>query len=310
LIPNVYNGLDFLKKQPFADALFGIAILILIVKAIEVHRMRVKRRAAQAEILANVNDPALRIQAIRRQRLQDSAYPLLQLITTVALIAVGAYWTWYSIVRYDLATGLFATVAGIMVLVPMACLLPFDIRNYWSYRQTKSAAPDMPSIERIPVQRGDEPTGEPPATQTISPEPVPSTSIATWRGFGLDAPSDVAVDVHTSALTVAAEQERHPTPDPAATVVQRSWGPRGQYRREVTAIGWLAGLIVGCYVFGFVWAIPLFMFAYGMTSCSDFLRTRRARLTFSILSAAALWLVTWLVIDAVLHLPFTPLVPL
>ena len=328
LIPNVYNGFDFLKKQPFADALFGVAIVILVAKGIEVRRSHVKRRAAEAETLAGV-DVALRADVIRRQRQKDTPYPVLQLITTLALVVIGAYWSWYSMSKYDLATGLFATVAGFLVVVPMLFLVPADVRNYWYYRKSKSAD-DVPALEKIqpePVDMVGTPDSEDqpfvvgrqpgerdsePADNTSDDVPVAGTVPSIVAGVAPSTvPSDVALDVRAPAVMLQELQDVTVlVPEPASDVVERSWTVNGQYRREVVAIAWLAGLIVGCYVIGFTWAIPVFMFAYGMTSCSDYFKTLRGRVIFSVLSAAGLWLVTWLMMDAVLHLPFTPLIAL
>ena len=316
LVHNVYRGFSFIQAQPFADVLFVIAIAILVLKAVEIRRARRKRLAAREDRLAGIDDAVLRAEAVRQQRTEDSPYPLLAVITTALLAGTGIFWTVYSLTNYSLATGLFPTVGGLLLGVPMLFLLPVDVRNYWSHRQLKAAPADSggdgPGPERDSVLS--------PAEHADGPLPLTPAANGNGGGSGPAAVPDdlspasgpggreVLVGFREALVTVPVTGLIDAkAPEAGTGVKDRSWGRQGQYRRELTALAWLAALIAGCYVFGFFVAVPAFMVAYGMLSTSDYLRTIRSRVIFSVLSAAVMWLVTYEMIN-VLTLPFTPMI--
>jgi hypothetical protein len=75
-------------------------------------------------------------------------------------------------------------------------------------------------------------------------------------------------------------------------VQDKSWGPNGQYRREVIAFAWLTGLTGLCWLFGFPAGSAIFMVLYGLTATRRYFRTLWHRVTFAALSAAVIWLLT------------------
>jgi len=72
-------------------------------------------------------------------------------------------------------------------------------------------------------------------------------------------------------------------------VVLGSWGRAGQYRREIIALGWLAGLTVACWLADFPVASAAFVLLYGLTCTRSYFPGLRGRLLFSIVSAVCIY---------------------
>jgi putative tricarboxylic transport membrane protein len=304
LIHNIYPGLSFISAQPIADVMFAIAILILVVKTLEIRRSRRKVRLTREERVAHVTDPRLRAELIREQKREDSPYPLLSLITTVVLLAAGLFWTVYGITNYDLATNLFPTIGGILLALPMLFLLPFDIRNLVATRKAgRAAAAGEPDAAAGESPDGSSPVGEHLATDV--PVTTPPGSPARTLESG-----DLVIGVREAVATPLADVLNVKVSDAAASDVKEgSWGRNGQHRRELIAFAWLTGLIVASYLLGFIVAIPAFVVLYGLFSTSDYFRTWRSRVIFAALSGAAMGLVTYESIN-LLHLVFRPVLAL
>jgi hypothetical protein len=77
----------------------------------------------------------------------------------------------------------------------------------------------------------------------------------------------------------------------------------------VVGFVWLAGLLAGCYLIGFVWAIPIFMALYGLVCTRRFLHTWVGRIVFTVLSTAIMWVITYEMFTQ-LALSYTPVISL
>lgn len=312
LIHNIYPGFSFIPAQPFADVLFAVAILILVVKMVEIRRSRRKLRLIREEQVAHVTDPGRRAELIREQTREDSPYPLLSLIATAALLGAGLFWTIYAITSYSLSTSLFPTIGGILLALPTLILLPFEIRTFWASRKSRREAAQVAALDGAHQDLSGQhtPPGEGTGDRIPLEEPlqadVPVTTPAGSPARTLES-GDLVIGVHEAVATPLIDVLDVKVSDAAsAEVKEGSWGRNGQHRRELVAFAWLAGLVAGCYLVGFLVAIPVFMVLYCLTSTSDYFRTWRVRIVFAVLSATAMYLVTYESIS-LLNLAFHPI---
>lgn len=285
LTNNIYGGWHFIPHRIFADVLFIIAAVVLAAKAVQIRRDSRKRRASESNELAAIADPVERTaKALDHERTRHP-YPLLEVGTTAVILAATIWWIWYGITRYNFATKLFPVAAGLLVAAGSAALLPADIIRVIAHaRERRTLQRDFDAAlahTREPVLAG-APAGFAPAMDPY----------LEGGGGAIDA-TNGAGDGNIAS--------------PAFAVRLDSWGKQGQYTREMVGMAWVGLLIAGCWLLGFVWAVPMFCVAYALISMRPFIPSPMKRCLFAALSAAAMWGATYEMFN-VLHLVFTPVV--
>lgn len=275
LTHNVYPGLSFVTARPAADAIFAVAIAVLVLKVVQIRRERARTALALDESVAGIFDPAERAAAVARSRVAAIRYPLLNLILTVVVAAIALFFIIYGS-QYDLATKLMPIIGGLLVAVPALLQLPIDIRRYLLFRRERRAA----------AEAG--PAAEEAATAPASPSgSVAEAPVSMLAAFASGPASLQAVIPATRPATASAEESGHPA------IEESAWGRHGQYTREALAFGWLVGLVAVAYLVGFVWAIGAFCLLYGLTCTKRYLPSTLWRVTFSVLSAVVMAVVAY-----------------
>lgn len=272
LTRNVY-GASWLWKRPLTDVIFVICIVLIVWKALEIRKQRRTLKADFTAQLAEASDDADRAELVRAQQLRLSGYPLLSLIVSLASVGISLFALIYGLANYDFTTGIMPEIAAASILVPSLYLLPTDIRRYVIHlrvnRRSSTADSDWDADEAAAVDRGGlEPTQTVGLVQSRSPEA-----------------QVVLVERESTATATVAKSNF------AATVIERSWGRGGQYRRELAAFGWLCLLVGLCGVIGFEYGIVIFVLCYGLTSTRIALRSIYRRALFTIPSTLILWFI-------------------
>jgi hypothetical protein len=72
---------------------------------------------------------------------------------------------------------------------------------------------------------------------------------------------------------------------------------------------WLCGLVGICYLFGFIWGLPIFMALYGIACSKRFFSMVPRWLLFVVISAATMWFVGYEMTN-LMHLAYTPVINL
>ncbi|GAA5196168.1 hypothetical protein GCM10023322_64490 [Rugosimonospora acidiphila] len=280
LTHNVYSGFSFLTARPAADVIFLIAILVLVVKVVQIRLESRRATATLASTLTHIDDPQRRIAVARDQIRRDVRFPLLSVIMTGILIALSVFFVVYGWQQYDLATKLMPIIGGVLVAIPAIIQLPNDIRRYVLWRGARNAPSGMAEAP------SDAPDGGSEAAPVPEPEPV---LVGGRRGSVLSAVANGpqgTLGAQPALATAVA-------PGGIAAIRENAWGRHGQYTREFMTFVWLFALVAVCFVFGFLWGIPAFCLAYGMTCTRRFIKTLMFRAVFSVLSAAGMWLLTY-----------------
>ena len=259
LTRNIYPGLTFLSKRPLADGIFALALVALIAKAVELHKGSQKSKADLAKEISLASSESMRARAIHEQRLRLAPYPLLAPIMSTFLLGVSLFALIYGGMHYDFATFLMPGIAGSCVALPLLFLLPRDILRYSLYRK------DSVKI-RMNLNQ--------------SEHQVPGYGRAALGNGRFMPSSPDLID---------------PNPDGAVStdIREKSWGPHGQYRRELIAIAWLFGLVGLCWSVGFPIGSAVFAAAYGLTCTSRYFRKFHFRLLYSSLVCFVIWLITY-----------------
>jgi putative tricarboxylic transport membrane protein len=273
LTHSVYPGFSFLTARPAADAIFVVAILVLVLKVVQIRRERARETAALEESLAGVADPAERGAAVRRARILSVRYPLLNLILTVVVAAIALFCIIYSSENYDLATKLMPIIGGLLVGIPAILQLPRDIQRYLLFRRERAkGGMGLP----VPVEEPAPGGGSP---REAAPAPVSVLSAVTSGPASLQA----AV-IPVPSATAEAEPRTGQLP----AIIENAWGRAGQFTREFAAYLWLVGLVIAANLVGFVWATGAFCLLYGLTCTKRYLPSVVWRTVFSVLSAVVM----------------------
>jgi putative tricarboxylic transport membrane protein len=276
LTHNVYPGLSFVTARPAADAIFAVAILVLVLKVVQIRRERARAGVALDESVAGISDPAERAAAVARRRVLAIRYPLLNLILTVVVAAIALFFIIYGSGHYDLATKLMPIIGGLLVAVPALLQLPVDVRRYLLFRQQRRAAEAAG-----PAADGAGPVPGGPS------DPTADAPVSVLAAFASGPASLQAV--MPAARSVVADEETSAQP----AIEENAWGWHGQYTREALAYLWLVGLVAVAYLVGFVWAIGAFCLLYGLTCTKRYIPSVVWRVTFSVLSAVVMAVVAY-----------------
>jgi putative tricarboxylic transport membrane protein len=251
LTHSIYHGASFLTARPFADVIWVLCIIVLVAKWIEVRRAR--RDRPEAALTA--------------------PYPVLALVTTVCLLALGLLFVIYGAAEYDFTTAAMPVVGGIFVTLPMLAFLPRDVRRLLAHRRRRrELGADLPSA----------------ALEPLAP--------LTADGSGGVATVVEAVAEIESRVTVSSGRY---------AAIERSWGKDGQFRRELIALGWLGGLMLASWLVGFAWGSTVFVAAYALLCTRRFFATRAKWWIFTVVSTVLIYGVIYEMFDLT-HIIFTP----
>jgi putative tricarboxylic transport membrane protein len=265
----IYPGFTAFEKRPLADALVFITIVVVIAKAIELRGETKARKVTNAAELAHFDDPIERERIARAQVRRENPYPLLAILTTLSLFGVGTYFAAYGFTHFNEASGAMPDFAGLLVAASAVLLLPRDVVRFASYLRFKhefAAAPAVPPATLEPVG----------VAQELSALPLSSAAVS--QAMELDAP------VVESPSPIEEEPHR-------PTIVERSWGRNGEYRRELICVIWSIVLVALCWFIGFSWGCVVFVVAYGMSSTRRNMPRLLPRVIFSAVSAGVVWLI-------------------
>jgi hypothetical protein len=186
---------------------------------------------------------------------------------TVAVAAVSAAFAIYGATEYRFTTAILPVVAGCVAALASLTRLPGEIAGYVEYRRSKRHLAELL---------------EPQLSAAESSSPL----------AGVDAGAD----------GVVMTKQRVVIP-----VKDKAWGINGQYTREAFGLG-LFGLLIGlCWVFGFVWGVPMFVFGYGLFATRRVFLNVRTRLIFTVISTAVMYGTAYEMLN-ILHLTFTPVI--
>ncbi len=86
---------------------------------------------------------------------------------------------------------------------------------------------------------------------------------------------------------VRASRPASPPPEDGGAI-EGSWGPRGQYRREVVSLIWVTGLVVLSWLFGFQVGGAIFMVIYGIFATGEYFKRRISHGAFIVLSTVTM----------------------
>ncbi|HEY2793703.1 MAG TPA: tripartite tricarboxylate transporter permease, partial [Micromonosporaceae bacterium] len=268
LTRGLYPGFSFITARPIADVIVLIGVAVPVIRILLARRRR--RRVGEDTPVTTLTTKGRRETAYR--------YPVLGLITTLALTGVSIWYVIYGATHYNFATATMPVFGGLLVAVACLWRLPFDVYHF--------VTRNRPAVEPEPTEPEMAPAGATIPRQATEPD---------GTGTLLTAVSIEQVDV------LAAE----PVPR-YADIRIRGWGRHGQYTREIVALIWLLGLVELVYLVGFLWALPIFCAAYGLTATGRYLATWFWRAVFAVGSAAVMWAIAYEGMRA-LHLAFYPL---
>jgi putative tricarboxylic transport membrane protein len=294
LTHNVYPGLSFITARPGADAVFVVAIAVLVLKGVGIRREKRKELEVLEATFVDIADPRERAAAARRRLAEATPYPLLSVITTLLVGGLGAFFIIYGW-QYGTSTKLMPLIGGFLALVPAVLQLPNDIRRYLQVRKARHRGELIVVFgEGSSGPDGLAPAGamdQPPASEPLGfGDPLPVSGVG--AAVSVAASGRVAtVTGRTVEPEVAADSAIEDMPPAPNAVREFSWGRNGQYTREIAAYAWLLSLVLACALFGFVWGIPAFCLVYGLSCTGRFLKSIQGRVTFAVATSAVMWLV-------------------
>jgi putative tricarboxylic transport membrane protein len=286
LTHNIYPGFSFLGQRPIADVLFGLAALVLISTAIS------QRATAKASKKGNLS-----MLPGRNKRQGAERYVVLAPLMSTFLLAVSVFWVVYSLTHYNFPTGAMPVIGGIATAAASLLALPGDLyrlRRHWMTRgdTTQAARADGGPGSEVTPDAGRPDDAASGAPDQLGPRELsPPLGIAAVTAV---APATVAEPVDVDAAPTAAsirDRVLLGAPTRTAPIRLASWARNGQYRREVIAFAWLAGLVAGSWLIGFTISSVIFAVLYGLLSTARHFRTIYHQLAFTVLSAAAIGLV-------------------
>jgi hypothetical protein len=272
LTQTIYSGFGFIGKRPLADVLLVLALVVVLVKALEIRRTGREQKRAFASDVALADTDEARAKVARAYERKRRPYPLLDLVTTASMLGVAVFAVFYAIRNYDAQDSILPVVAGLFVAIPAALSLPRSIFHYVRQRRMVVREPEVP--------RGHLGEGL-------------LDSAATYRAAS-DAPARSAANpvmAMSSRIVASASSLRQVLGGTARhlAVEERAWGQDGQYRRELVAFVLLFLLMAVCWAVGFQWGVPAFVLVYGVTAGRYFFRTRFRALVFAVVGGAAMW---------------------
>lgn len=300
LVHNLYPGTSLVTMRPGADVIFGLLIVVLIVAAIRLHRIRVKGAVPQ--------------------------FPVLETVANAVIAIVAGSMAYYAASHYTFVTAILPTVVGSLAAAAACYQLIRDGLALRARRGTLTAetttetttetapagddgvvAADLPAQTRRAL--GASQYGWPRAFQRIRarrPGPasgdtvlVPAGGVATEVEM---TPADSATSDSIDDAAFKGDGAVPPAADPMPVrppVRERSWGRDGQYRREAVAFGWLIVAAVLFFLLGFHLGVPAFALLYGLMAVRRVLRSAMARTLFALISAAVLFFGTSLLFHIV-----------
>ncbi len=285
LTHTVYPGVTFLERRPAADALFLIALGVLLLKGFQLRRDSRLERLIEAEQMVTAGE------GIPSRGFRLRPYPLLGLLTTLGIAGISFFFVFYGQTHYKFATAIMPTVGGCVAGAAALARLPFDAGSFWQWLRVRKR-PKPPEAPRVSAPVAPVPVGVAAGDHRYLP------SEAAIEGL---LPEPEAIELGEAASYAGAASGMPP-------IVEKAWGWHGQYTREVAALGWIGSVVLGCYVFGFNIGIPAFCAAYGLFATRRVFPTLLGRVVFAATSATVMWAVAFWLISRLLHIVFVPLV--
>lgn len=306
LTRTIYPGFTVFAKRPLADVILALAISVIVAKALQ-RRGEIRRNQAAngGGDSASAAMPAVAGQSGVIRSVPEEPFPLLSLIATIALLAVGAFAILYGVTNYSFVSYIMPVTAGALVVIPtLFFMLPRDAYRYFRRRTGRSGR----DADAVPAGVVRETAAARHATRVLSTD-VTTGGEAVQDSFPVGPEAEVR---STSRVGLTQGSESWETaPESAADVgaddgvVDRSWGRNGQYRREVIALGFAVGLVALVWLIGFEWAVGIFMVVYGLTSTRRHFKSFTGQIIYTAVAAAAMVIVIYTLFSFT-HLTFTP----
>lgn len=283
-------GFSVLSRQPLADALFGFAIVVLVLRAFQL-----RKASKQANALVDQSDPLMRAEAKAHRDRQNRPYPLLSLIVNVLIVAVCVTFAVFGGTRYNFTTAAMPVMGSGIAAIAAIWRLPFEITGYIQHRKSVKEIAQLEVTPAVSILR---------TVESSSPVELMGVEALTMPEMVTMAPRTVTT-VETRDRELTSER-----PDlPIVAIREKSWGKHGQYAREVLAFVLFFGLLGACYIFGFEVGVSAFCIVYGLFFTRRIFPSLQRRIIFAVLSALVLWGTTFEMFN-LLHLVFTPVVNL
>jgi hypothetical protein len=306
-------------NRPLTDILFALTILALVGQAVRLRRRRADHRASPAGSSPAGSSPAGSSPADSSPAGSSPAsaghpgepagtgpgpgagHPVLEVAVAAAILVVSLI---YVVVGLGYGPGerllpvLVGSVAGIAAGIHTVRSIVVLVR----LRQRAGTGSQAPAPAPAPA-----PAGGPAAADggVSARRPVLAAAadvrartaglvrpVRLLRGGGRAGPGAAAGDPPGRRLAPGTA-----SPEPAAG----GRPDRPSYWREAAAFGWVLAMVAGAYLLGFLVAVPLIVFLYGLlaSGCA----TRRSRLAFAVVSSIVMAGVTYGMFS-VLHLSY------
>lgn len=269
-------------NRPLTDILFALVIVSLVGQARRLRRQRTSRRPGAARAGRPEGSPPG----------GGTGYPVLEL-TVAAIILV------LSVIYLIVGLGYGSDERLLPVLVSSVAVVAAAVQTLRVVVGRRQRA-RTPAAARLPGDSSQAAGG----AGTSAPRPVLADAAA-------DATGRMAGPLRTAGLpdSPAAREESLTRPQPAgsAGLAEPSPDSSPHYGREAVAFAWVIAMVVSAYLLGFLIAIPLIVFLYGLlaSGCA----TRRMRVGFAAGSAIVMAGVTFGMFN-VLHLSYPGLLNL
>ena len=151
LTSQIYPHLQW-THRPLSIVLMVVALLILLTKSLEMRRESVKERARiEAKVRGDSADGGESAVSAREITwlvdAEQNPYPLLGVLTTVAIVGVSAAFVGYGLHNFSFATGIMPEMAAAVCGVAGLWRIWVDGRGYYRYRAYNRfrAALEIPS---------------------------------------------------------------------------------------------------------------------------------------------------------------------
>lgn len=289
-------------NRPLTDILFALVILALVAQAIQ-HRRRRGVPAAGGPAAGDGQEPS-----------GAQGYPVMEFCVAIGLLALSVFYILVAM-TYNSTDRLLPLIVGAVAVIAAVFQTVTTGRAFIVHRRRRASPGGGLAVQAAAVGTGPVITSSagngrqpqagrtPEAGGTPEAGEIPETAgTRTAVARKLRRLGRTPILVKPAAGTADASSPARELDGPAQdTAEDRPAGSRPNYRRELTALGWVIVMAFGADLFGFIIGVPLVVFLYGLfgSGCS----TLRGRLTFTVGSTVVMGAVTVAIFD-VLHLTF------
>ncbi len=144
LTHEIFPGWTYLER-PFSDVLFAIAIGVLLLKGIQLHK-----DAKKIRIVIEEEDPIKRAELELADFKKHNPYPQLAFLTSLTLFGLCLAFTVYGITQYRWNSAIFPTIGGILATLGALWQLPLDTVNF--IRSVKLRRIVKSTVTRVPEE--------------------------------------------------------------------------------------------------------------------------------------------------------------